>query len=67
MNHIFAKYQQLILYNSIQVLKQNLLDHIKIHRIYTTKTTTEPLNYSQLLDKLDKIETDIQNAIHHKL
>ncbi len=70
-NHIFTKYQQLILYNSIQILKQNLLDYIKIHRIYTnnTKTTTENPKHSQLLDKLDEIESEFLNQIttHHKL
>ena len=68
-NHIVTKYQHLIIYNSIQVLKQNLLDHIKTHRKYTTKTTTEPIKHSQLLDKLYDFESEFQNHIttHHKL
>ena len=70
-NHICTKYQHLILYNSIQVLKQNLMDHIITHRKYTnnTKTTTDSLKHSQLLDKLDEIESEFLNHIttHHKL
>lgn len=70
-NHIFTKYQHLIIYNSIQALKHNLIDHVKIHGKYTnnTKTTTEHLKHSQLLDKLDEIESEFLNHIttHHKL
>lgn len=59
LSHIINNYQKIIIYNSIQSIKQTIIKNITV-----IKTSKKTIYYSHILQQIKKIETDFNR---HKL
>jgi hypothetical protein len=58
LSHIINNYQKIIIYNSIQSIKQTIIKNITVIK------TKKSIYYSHILQQIKKIETDFNR---HKL